>query len=342
MKSIKFRHLRRDLSIMMLTLACINIGVEAKIYVDNISYVCQIPSLPTGCELTALEILMRQSGFNITKEELARNIKKSPNPKYIGGVAYAEHPNNSFIGDPFKDKSFGVYSQAIINLMCKYMSRHRIQDLTGSDFSEVEKVVKSGRPVMVWSTLNQAEPKPSITWVTPNDGNFTWKSGEHALVVIGFNDEYVWTSDPAKGVLRKYPKTRFIDIYNKMGKQAISIYKEESNFYKADLKIGDAVMKNEALVGKDNRLWIPIKYLNKLDVNTSTGYVNGEAIIYTKRNGERVTISHKDGKTFKNGEPYDISIIQEDGVTYVNNKWLEQFYNSSILFSLNDDIVYLK
>lgn len=321
------------------------ISVHAEIFVDNVSYVCQIPELPTGCEITALEILMRQSGFNVTKKELAEKIKKAPNPIWKNGVLYAEHPNDYFIGDPFQEKSYGVYVGGIIDLMSQYMPRQQVQNLTGSDFSELEKVVKTGRPVMIWSTLNQVEPVYTVTWVTPSGEKFTWKKGEHALVVIGFNDKYVWTSDPAKGVLRKYPKERFIDVYNKMGKQAVAIYSKQeavTKYSELSLKINNEETSYKALQDIKGNTWIPLKCVTKLSNNAVLGYNNAtkEITLTTSLYGLPTTITHKDGKTYKNGDLYNISFMQYNGTSYVKPSWIKSFYNvDSVLDSASVNFI---
>lgn len=306
--------------------------VYGEIFVDNVSYVCQMPELPTGCEITALEILMRQSGFNVTKDELAKKVKKASNPVWKNGVYYAENPNNYFVGDPFEEKSYGVYVGGIIDLMSEYMPRQQIQNLTGSNFSELEKVVKTGRPVMIWSTLNQVEPVYTVTWVTPEGGKFTWKKGEHALVVIGFNDNYVWTSDPAKGVLRKYPKERFIDVYNKMGKQAVAIYSKQeavTKYSELSLKINGESLGYTGLQDSKGNTWIPLKCVTKLSNNAYLEYatVTKEVVLTTSLYGLPVTITHKDGKTYKNGQLYDISFLKYNNVNYVKPHWIKSFYN---------------
>lgn len=314
---------------VVLTIALQCMTVYGEIFVDNISYVCQMPELPTGCEITALEILMRQSGFNVTKEELARKVKKASTPRWTKDGVYGEHPKDYFIGDPFSKHSYGVYAPCIMDLMSEYMPRQQIQDLCGSDFSVLEGVVKSGRPVMLWSTVGQSEPKTGATWVTPSGEKFTWVSGEHALVLIGFNDKYVWTSDPAKGVLRKFPKARFIELYKKLGKQAIAIYKEPVKYENKALQVNDILQTQECLKDLvDGRIWVPLKTLQGVVNNLIISYnaPTKEVLLRTSLNGLETFISHKGGKTYKNGEPYDIGFMQLKGVSYVSTSWLQSFY----------------
>lgn len=310
--------------IFLLSLCSFVMIGQAKVMVDNVYYTCQIPSLPTGCELAALEILMRQSGFKVTKEELARNIKKAPNPVWKNGVAYAEHPNNAFVGDPFKDKSYGVYAGGIIDLMEQYMPPYRVQNLTGQPFSQIKKTVDEGRAVMVWSTLEQKEPIPSVTWVTPDGEKFRWLQGEHALVVVGYDDKYIYTSDPAKGVFRKYEEKRFIDVWEKMGSQAIAIRNKEA-FQNKEVGVGETT--NTLRIIEDistGERWIPVRELSYIDGDIQVSYIQRVVRVEFKKYG--TVVEYKEGDVFKDGKLSKIRMIEYKDITYIEETALrEQF-----------------
>jgi uncharacterized protein YvpB len=98
-------------------------------------------------------------------------------------------------------------------------------DLTGKDFDLLlQEMRKRNTPIVCWCTLDLREPHLTDTWEDYKTGSkITWTSPEHCLLLIGFDDEYVFVSDPHTGKMDKHPRELFKKRYEQMGSQAVTI-----------------------------------------------------------------------------------------------------------------------
>ncbi len=211
-------------------------------------------SLPTGCEVTSLAVLMHHLGFtDATKNLLAYNYM----PR---GAIGSTDPNYAFMGDPATSWSYGAYAGPIIKTAQNYFSAKGISDytvnnLTGAGMEELYAQVDAGNPVLVWYTMNcTATRSYGATWTLhrgtattePGSGtyNFTWKKSEHCSVLVGYNRNKgtviladVWANSGAvTGALTEYTVSAFESAYNWIGKQAVTITKKAAPSYDLTLE----------------------------------------------------------------------------------------------------------
>lgn len=189
----------------------------------NVSCILQNPDLPTGCEITSLAIVLNYLGYPVDKCTLSDNYLKK-------GAVGTVLPTEAFLGNPRDNNSFGCYSPVIVDCANNYLSANNSSlkaiDLSGSSFESLFSELKAGNPIVIWATMDMAEPYYSRTW-NINGKNFTWKSKEHCLVLTGYDIEknIVYVADPLKGNTT-YPMNVFKDRYEKMFSQAVVIYKK--------------------------------------------------------------------------------------------------------------------
>ena len=192
----------------------------------DVPVVSQLPELPRGCEVTSLAMLLAYAGVNVDKMELASNIKKDSTPyENKNGTIYYGHPNSGFIGDMYNHSNpgLGVYHKPIYELAERYLPG-RILDLTGEEFFKIEQHLADGFPVwVIINTKYKLLPDSSfVTWQTP-EGAIEITYHEHAAVITGFDDQYVYVNDPLTVEKnKKIPKQAFIEAWVQMGRQAIS------------------------------------------------------------------------------------------------------------------------
>lgn len=180
----------------------------------------QFPEYPTGCESAALHILLKYHNIEITLEQIINDLKKGELPYIVSGKMYGGNPELEFIGDPKNDYSYGVYNEPLKEIALKY--KDGIISKIGMEFEDVLNIVKENRPVLVWVTINLIEPHISQTWIyRPTGETIKWISGEHAVVVIGYNDKEVIASDPYTGTIRYFDKETFEERYNFLGKRVL-------------------------------------------------------------------------------------------------------------------------
>lgn len=188
-------------------------------YINGVISVNQHPNYPTGCESVALYILLRYYNVNVSIDDIISSIPKGDLPHLIDGKFYGANPEKEFVGNPLTDYSYGIFNNPIKDVANMFKSGASTK--TGMDFNEVLKLIDEDRPVIVWATINMIPSYISSKW-TDEDGNLIeWKANEHALVVIGYNDDNIIVSDPYTGSIRYYEKDVFIDRYNYLGKRAV-------------------------------------------------------------------------------------------------------------------------
>ena len=191
---------------------------EERVKLD-VHYIGQNPSLPNGCEITSLATVLNYLGFNISKEELAKDYLKKGE---VGSANFYKE----FVGDPFRTDSFGCYAPVIVEAADSYLedagSPLRATDLTGADFKDLLLRVREGAPVIVWGAANiAAEPVFSLEWIV--DGEYlVWKTNLHCMVLIGYDTHknVVFVSDPLRGI-KEYDMDAFIKRYKQFYSQAI-------------------------------------------------------------------------------------------------------------------------
>lgn len=188
-------------------------------YINGVISVNQHPNYPTGCESVALYILLRYYNVNVSIDDIISSIPKGELPHLTDGKFYGANPEKEFVGNPLTDYSYGIFNNPIKDVANMFKSGASTK--TGMDFNEVLKLIDEDRPVIVWATINMIPSYISSKW-TDEDGNLIeWKANEHALVVIGYNEDNIIVSDPYTGSIRYYEKDVFIDRYNYLGKRAV-------------------------------------------------------------------------------------------------------------------------
>ncbi|WP_426447326.1 C39 family peptidase [Paenibacillus sp. S-38] len=187
----------------------------------------QLPELRSGCELTSLTMLLQYYGVQKTKMELLPEMKHDTTPityNADGTVGYWGNPNTGFVGDiTGKSKGFGIYHTALFELAHKYIPT--AVDLTREPFHAIEQQLLSGVPVVVWTTIDFKVPQKWSVWDTPI-GPIKTTFMEHAVLLVGFDEQHVYINDPLSGLSKKaIDKKQFLATWEAMGRQAISYTK---------------------------------------------------------------------------------------------------------------------
>lgn len=186
------------------------------------------PSLPTGCEATALTIALNYYGFNADKYDIAMNYL--PRMNFTDG--YGADFRYVFPGNPSTSSGYGCYAPAITATANAYFTANKnasfAEDITGTEFSNLYEYINSGTPVIFLGTMGMKAPYYTSSWKTPDGNTVTWKAGEHCLVLIGYDKSAgtVLVSDPLRGNVT-YDADLVKQRYNDMGKNAVVIHKSD-------------------------------------------------------------------------------------------------------------------
>lgn len=194
-------------------------------------HVLQYPELPRGCEVTSLAMLLQYNGYEADKNKLAKEIKRDPTPYSVkNGKIYFGNPYDGFVGDMYSltTPGLGVYHGPLVELAEKYVTdEHKVVDLTGEDFEEILVSLNKKQPVLVIinATYNKLPDSAFQTWHTPS-GPVDITMREHSVLITGYDKDYIYFNDP----LDRQSKASidgFIEAWEQMGKQAITIEKQE-------------------------------------------------------------------------------------------------------------------
>lgn len=183
----------------------------------------QYPELPTGCEATSLTMLLHWGGETISKDDVVNALPKGEKVRLVDGKWFGANPNNEFVGDPYtEDGSFGVFQGPILETI-KKVSHFKGINLTGLEFELLLDYIQAGKAIMAWTTIEQKQTYLSKTWRDENGTIIDWYCNEHAVVITGFDSDYVIVHDPYTGKEEYYKRDLFEQNWKSMGKRAITL-----------------------------------------------------------------------------------------------------------------------
>lgn len=195
--------------------------------IDGFETVMQNPELPTGCEITALAQTLNFYGFDIDKVDLCDMFM----PIDINGY-YSM--NSAYLGDPRSNNGFGCNAPVITMAASYYFtwigSDWYSVDLTGISLQEVFYQIECGRPVVVWSTIDQRETYAEFQFTLGCGEDFYFNPYQHCLTIYGYDYSggVVYVADPLAGNVQ-YDMDRFERIYDVMGDQAVILCGNEES-----------------------------------------------------------------------------------------------------------------
>ncbi len=186
------------------------------------------PELLRGCEPAALAMFLSYyTGENIDKMTLANQIRKDETPRTaVDGMYFFGNMHKGFVGS-VEDGSvpgLGVYIEPIYDLASQYVDG--LYNITGSSFEEVLNFVGKGSPAIVITTTNFNVVSSSMIqqWMTAS-GYMEITFKEHSVLIVGYDEEYVYFNDPDIGKLNKQTIAAFKAGWINQGSQALVVLK---------------------------------------------------------------------------------------------------------------------
>lgn len=181
----------------------------------------QMPDLPNGCEVTSLSMLMNYYGIKVNKNELAENIQHVD--FFTDGGKYRGNPNQGFVGHmSIANAGWCVYNGPLYNDARKYTTH--IENITGSDFLSLLKLVSNGHPVLIITTTTFNRVNDMQTWDT-NTGKVNVTPSSHACVITGYSKpkKVVYVNNPYGYKNQPVNWKNLQASYNQQGRQALYI-----------------------------------------------------------------------------------------------------------------------
>lgn len=181
----------------------------------------QMPDLPNGCEVTSLSMLLNYYGIKVNKNELAENIQHVD--FFTDGGKYRGNPNQGFVGHmSIANAGWCVYNGPLYNVARKYTTH--IENITGSDFLSLLKLVSNGHPVLIITTTTFNRVNDMQTWDT-NTGKVNVTPSSHACVITGYSKpkKVIYVNNPYGYKNQPVNWKNLQASYNQQGRQALYI-----------------------------------------------------------------------------------------------------------------------
>lgn len=181
--------------------------------------ILQYPELPTGCESVALTIALNSLGFQLDKTTIAEDY-----------LIYGDDFTTSYLGDPFSDGGAGIYPPGLVQTAENFLKDNSSDltaiDTTGTELSDLYKLIENGCPVLIWTTMYLDYPYFTGQSNTYNGVYYPWYMNEHCIVLYGYNRDYntVYISDPLEGY-NVCDASYFEEIYDEIGQFSMTIIK---------------------------------------------------------------------------------------------------------------------
>ncbi|MGN8811291.1 C39 family peptidase [Lactobacillus amylovorus] len=153
--------------------------------------ICQRPEMPTGCEITAVTMMINFAGKNITKDQAAKIMPRSLNP------------NKGFIGSPYKKFPLGfwVAPNGVKPVVKHYLGT--ATNMTNCSIAAIKKKLIRSHLVVAW-----------VGWF---DG-----FSNHAIALTGYHGNTLYYNDPWTGTKRSMSVATFQRHWTLDGHRALS------------------------------------------------------------------------------------------------------------------------
>lgn len=190
--------------------------------------------IPTGCESVSTVMILRYWGIAVTPEQFIDDFL--PCDVFIrkNGVLYGPNPEEVFAGNPYEKGSLGCYPGVILKALDHMknsdypgMGALSYKDASGQKLSKLaDKYIAKEIPVLLWGTMGMKAPQDGMQYYLQDGSLYTWRAGEHCLVLCGYDAENYYLLDPLQeGQRVAYPKELVEERYEQMGKRAVVIWR---------------------------------------------------------------------------------------------------------------------
>lgn len=187
----------------------------------------QYPELPTGCEITAMTMVLNYYGYNVDKVTMALDyMPKIQAEFYRGEDGRLMGPDleNFFVGDPTEETGYICGTGAIVTAANAYLTD------VGSDMTavamknaqpeELYDLIDQGTPVVIWCTINMEDRAETDSWYREDGTYMEWSTNDYGAVLIGYDEDTVTVADPIYSRIT-VSRVQFEKIFAERGGQCV-------------------------------------------------------------------------------------------------------------------------
>ena len=187
----------------------------------------QYPELPTGCEITAMTMVLNYYGYNVDKVTMALDyMPKIQAEFYRGEDGRLMGPDleNFFVGDPTEEIGYICGTGAIVTAANRYLADVG-SDLTAAAMKNVQPeklydLIDQGTPVVIWCTINMEDRAETDSWYREDGTYMEWSTNDHGAVLIGYDEDTVTVADPIYSRIT-VSRDQFEKIFAERGGQCV-------------------------------------------------------------------------------------------------------------------------
>lgn len=187
----------------------------------------QYPELPTGCEITALTMVLNYYGYQVNKVTMALDYMPKVQAEFYrseDGRLMGPDLENFFVGDPTEKTGYICGTGAIVTAANRYLADVG-SDLTAAAMKNVQPeklydLIDQGTPVVIWCTINMEDRAETDGWYREDGTYMEWSTNDHGAVLIGYDEDTVTVADPIYSRIT-VSRDQFEKIFAERGGQCV-------------------------------------------------------------------------------------------------------------------------
>lgn len=195
--------------------------------IENFPIIYQNPELPTGCESTALTMVLNYYGYPADKVVMATEyLPQEPFRSYINeeGKEIGPDLEETFVGDPTTSNGIICMTKPIMIEANAYLedqgSSLTAVDISGVTFDDLYRCVSNDQPVVVWVTIGMVDRQVARGWYTEDGDYVEYSRSDHGAVLIGYTETTVTIADPISGLV-EYSREQFEKVFASRENRAV-------------------------------------------------------------------------------------------------------------------------
>ncbi len=201
----------------MVTSVAVYKSTAVRLDVQNIM---QMPTLPNGCEVVSLAIVLAYEGYKIPPTQLFDEYMP-----HSYGFKITDFWNY-YIGDP-RTEGCGCYAPCVVATANAFLeargSNMKGHNVSGSSMEKLESYLDRGIPVILWGTLGMRGQYSEVAKGYVDGEWVYWNLFGHCMVMIGYTEDVYIFCDPLRGIV-EYDKEDVEKSYNIAYNQACVVY----------------------------------------------------------------------------------------------------------------------
>lgn len=187
----------------------------------------QYPELPTGCEITAMTMVLNYYGYQVNKVTMALDYMPKVQAEFYrseDGRLMGPDLENFFMGDPTEETGYICGTGAIVTAANRYLADVG-SDLTAAAIKNAQPeklydLIDQGTPVVIWCTINMEDRAETDGWYREDGTYMEWSTNDHGAVLIGYDEDTVTVADPIYSRIT-VSRDQFEKIFAERGGQCV-------------------------------------------------------------------------------------------------------------------------